>query len=431
MAFYGNKFRSILDSLYSAKNQTKTGKRLGIKFTLTCNPNFIESIHKNNQYVRSAISRRMTEQYGAVGSLISQNEERAKIKREVIKKYLNNHVYKKSLKSILDNLLDFFPSEKDNQIDLFPWLRRSLTVGIMKDFFGVELSQELRKELIIIGSELLKHEESLEKVAILNFFNFPLWLRNLFSSSLRKRNHIFQKITELIYNKATVLPGGLFYKFKEMEEKKILSRKEVLGEIRSIHIGCSTLATSLVWAIYRLSIENKQHINNLISSDSYARYCYLECLRLYPPFPIISYEKKNKCPFHFNETIVVSTYLTHRNPLYWEKPDVFNPTRFKSGMINNKRGSFFPFGGGERYCPGTAMSMVIGPKILQSIFKKFNISNVTIASQNSLSTGSAFHPVAIGRIPNNNSSIIDSQRDKKIIEENLTFFAKVSPVKAY
>jgi len=151
----------------------------------------------------------------------------------------------------------------------------------------------------------------------------------------------------------------------------MLTHKEVTGEIRGIFINANTLAISLVNCLYRLYKNNPVYIDNIKKSLSYARYCYMESLRLDPPFKIISKEKRSKCPFHRKEIYVISAKYVHRNHLYWEKPNDFNPLRFKNGLSKIEKGSYIPFGGGERICTGVAMTMYLAPKILFHLFNKY------------------------------------------------------------
>jgi hypothetical protein len=64
---------------------------------------------------------------------------------------------------------------------------------------------------------------------------------------------------------------------------------------------------------------------------------------------------------HKNEMIMAPSWLSHRNPEHFAKPDAFDPARFlvddpKTGKMKfsteGLTGKFFPFGGGHYMCPG-------------------------------------------------------------------------------
>ena len=64
---------------------------------------------------------------------------------------------------------------------------------------------------------------------------------------------------------------------------------------------------------------------------------------------------------HKNEMIMAPSWLSHRNPEHFTKPDAFDPARFlvddpETGKMKfsteGLTGKFFPFGGGHYMCPG-------------------------------------------------------------------------------
>lgn len=64
---------------------------------------------------------------------------------------------------------------------------------------------------------------------------------------------------------------------------------------------------------------------------------------------------------HKNEVIMAPSWLSHRNPEHFTKPDAFDPARFlvddpETGKLKfstaGLTGKFFPFGGGHYMCPG-------------------------------------------------------------------------------
>jgi cytochrome P450 len=131
-----------------------------------------------------------------------------------------------------------------------------------------------------------------------------------------------------------------------------------------------------MWTLYLLS-HHPEHKQRVRDDDKHARYVYLESLRLLPPFFVISKEKKtSRCPYHRllpKQRVTISIANVHRMPDYWDNPDNFVPERFAQGLASIKKGAFVPFGMGERSCPGAALSMKIGPKIVQELTKQFDL----------------------------------------------------------
>ena len=61
------------------------------------------------------------------------------------------------------------------------------------------------------------------------------------------------------------------------------------------------------------------------------------------------------------EMVMAPSWLSHRNPEYFAKPDAFDPARFlvedkETGKLkfstSSLKGKLFPFGGGHYMCPG-------------------------------------------------------------------------------
>jgi cytochrome P450 len=153
-----------------------------------------------------------------------------------------------------------------------------------------------------------------------------------------------------------------------------LTKDDVKGEIRMLIINGNSLAGAVMWMLYVVS-KNQQHADMIANDGTYARWAFMEVLRMYPPFHLLSYEPKQgpKCPFHFwkGSTELVSVRDTHMSEQNWNQPETFDPTRFAKGLAHLKKGSYIPFGGGERGCPGSGLTMKVGPDIMQMICRSF------------------------------------------------------------
>jgi cytochrome P450 len=65
---------------------------------------------------------------------------------------------------------------------------------------------------------------------------------------------------------------------------------------------------------------------------------------------------------------MLSPYVLHRHPDYWERPDAFDPERFDPGRGNGRpRFAYFPFGGGPRQCIGQGMALVEAQLVLATV----------------------------------------------------------------
>ncbi len=90
-----------------------------------------------------------------------------------------------------------------------------------------------------------------------------------------------------------------------------------------------------------------------VAGLSYLDSVIKETARLNPVLPIAARHlgKDMRIGDHelpVGSIVVPCIYLTHRRPELWPEPEAFNPGRFAGRRIDPY--TFFPFGGGVRYC---------------------------------------------------------------------------------
>jgi cytochrome P450 len=184
-----------------------------------------------------------------------------------------------------------------------------------------------------------------------------------------------------------------------------LSDKQVRDEVITIFIaGHETTANALTWTFYLLSqnqdIEAKLHdeidsvlgdsssgnkvVNRIPTADDVPKLQYTEkvlreSMRLYPPVWTIGRRVENdysvgEYTIPAGSSIIMSQYLMHHNPRYYDEPERFNPDRwteeFKSHL---PRFSYFPFGGGVRGCIGEPFAWIEGILIITTIAQKWTM----------------------------------------------------------
>ena len=111
----------------------------------------------------------------------------------------------------------------------------------------------------------------------------------------------------------------------------------------------------------------------------YARAIFLETLRLYPPIWIIERnldEAVSAGPWHFaaGAQLLISPWVLHRSPDYWENPDTFRPERFLDPAVEHP--AFIPFGDGPRTCIGKGLAMMEGVQVIALVGKAGRLAMV-------------------------------------------------------
>lgn len=104
-----------------------------------------------------------------------------------------------------------------------------------------------------------------------------------------------------------------------------------------------------------------------------------EAMRLYPPAWSFSRELLTDLEiggYHFpkGSVVILTSYITHRHPDFWEAPEAFRPERFlpeNEGKID--KWAYIPFGGGQRVCIGQAFAMLEAALILATVASRYTL----------------------------------------------------------
>ena len=179
-----------------------------------------------------------------------------------------------------------------------------------------------------------------------------------------------------------------------MTDKQL--HEEILGMLQQGH---DTVGESLAWTWYLLSlhpeVERKLHleISQVVGERlpvladlprlPYAQMILQESLRVYPPVWVIPRDaiKDDQIGGYripAGSTILLSPYLTHRHPGFWENPEAFDPERFLPARSTDRpRLAYFPFGGGPRLCMGVDMAMMEMMLIMVMVAQRHRIHLVS------------------------------------------------------
>jgi cytochrome P450 len=178
-----------------------------------------------------------------------------------------------------------------------------------------------------------------------------------------------------------------------------ISDRQARDEIKTLLIaGHETTATTLGWTFYllskhpeiqeRLRAELAQVLGDRppVAADvvnlEYTTKVLYESLRLYPPLWIVSRmpiadDAIGGYAVPAGTSIIISSYLTHRHPDFWDNPEGFDPERFTPEARKARhRYAYIPFGGGPRGCIGFPFAMLEMPLVLARVLQRFRLSLV-------------------------------------------------------
>jgi cytochrome P450 len=104
-----------------------------------------------------------------------------------------------------------------------------------------------------------------------------------------------------------------------------------------------------------------------------------ESMRLYPPAWAFGRETLADCEiggYHIpaGTQLIMSQWVMHRDPRYYEEPVEFRPERWGDGStVGLPKYAYFPFGGGPRLCIGQSFAKMEAVLLLATIAQEFRL----------------------------------------------------------
>ncbi len=165
------------------------------------------------------------------------------------------------------------------------------------------------------------------------------------------------------------------------EDGSPMSDEEMRDELLTLLVaGHETTATSLAWAVERLS-RHPDKLERLraeveAGQEEYVTATIQETLRLRPVISLVLRKLTEPVQIGGYElpagvSVAPCVYLVHRNPEVYPEPQAFRPERF----LDNPPGTYtwIPFGGGVRRCLGASFAQFEMAVVLKELLKRHGI----------------------------------------------------------
>jgi cytochrome P450 len=299
----------------------------------------------------------------------------------------------------------------DETIDLDAEMMRLALEIVGQALFTVDLSDEANE---LAGAVLTALDHIIHKARnpIGLPESFPSARNRRYQAALQKMNTSVSQLIQTRRQNLSAVPGGdrgdhmdlltLMLAARDERTGVGMSEQQLRDEILTLIIaGHETVASALTWTWYLLSQHpgvqsqlQEEHTSSLqgriptaldLPKLPFTRMVFEEALRLYPPAWIITRKSLNDdritCGYDFRippgALVVISPYLIHRHPDYWENPDQFDPARFSEGSTAARpRHVFIPFGGGPRLCIGEYFATVEAQLVLATVSQHYQLELV-------------------------------------------------------
>ena len=172
------------------------------------------------------------------------------------------------------------------------------------------------------------------------------------------------------------------------------------GELRDqvstmILAGSETTALNMFWALALLAQapDQQRMVANEVASLAltpesafadlgklpYTKAVVQEALRLFPPAytlvrEAIGPDQAGAVALKRNDILMVAPWVLHRHHALWDRPAVFDPSRFLPDRPSPPRFAFLPFGAGPRTCVGAQFALTEATLVIASIIRRFDIT---------------------------------------------------------
>lgn len=235
----------------------------------------------------------------------------------------------------------------------------------------------------------------------------PFWLPT--PGNLRLKRHIarlhgiLQKLIE--QRRASSTPSGdflsLLIRARDEGDGSGLSDKQLRDEVMTMFLaGHDTTANALSWTWWLLgqNPEVQQRLRDEVDAALSGREATAadvpklplcenilrESMRLYPPAYVVGRRAIEDCTIgeyfiHKGTNVLMSSWVVHRDPRWYDRPDEFLPDRWADGLLSRiPKYAYFPFGGGPRACIGNNFAMQEGVLVIATMAQQLELSTVTL-----------------------------------------------------
>ncbi len=232
------------------------------------------------------------------------------------------------------------------------------------------------------------------------FFKFPLWVPTPRQRRFMKTKKELREVVEAIIREKTLKPDEtVLSKMIQAEDPDHgkMTISEIHDEFLTLFVtGYETTANALSWIFILLArhplIQEKlyREIKDLdnegggpslgsLKENAWLQAVINESLRIYPP--VWGYPRRCKEGDKIDGFTIppkahihLSIFMAHRNPKYWDQPNMFKPERF---LEKQDHPAFMPFGLGARMCIGKHLALQQMNSLVYNVISKFRVEPVS------------------------------------------------------
>ena len=218
--------------------------------------------------------------------------------------------------------------------------------------------------------------------------------------AVRHLNHV---VGSLISVRRTKAKGGeegdlldMLLEARDEDTGESMSERQLGDEVMTIlTAGYETTARALSWTLYLIDanpqvrkkleeelagLERRTPSFRDLGELTYTKMIAQESMRLFPPVWGLSRlvaedDEVGEYKVPKGSRVVISPYVTHRHPDFWEEPNAFDPERFApENSAGRPRYAYFPFSGGPRQCIGNNFATMEATLVLATVARRYRLT---------------------------------------------------------
>ncbi len=370
---------------------------------LVTSPSAVQHVLKDNaaNYVKG---RTMDVARPLLGeSLVAAEGETWRRLRRLVQPAFSRHYVMSMVDTMVETVTDFFPhwdtlAARGKPVNLVDMMMEVTLAIIARIMFSVDIKEEEERLLRAFDRAM----------TALNRIAWSPWprLSSLYVQSLPGFRRARATLDDIVYRiiRARRTNGverkdllAMLMQAKDTNTGTSLNDRELRDQAVTVFLaGHETTALALSWAWYLLGTHAepyrrlRQEVDRVLQGQPphrenltdlrYTRMVVDETLRLYPTVWVTARDTVNDdqvdgVRIPANARVVISPYVTHRDPDLWPEPESFDPERFHDGVPSHLPPfAYYPFSGGPRKCLGYILAPVEMTLILALMTQRYSIT---------------------------------------------------------
>jgi cytochrome P450 len=355
-------------------------------------PNYVRHVlvDHNKNYTKDTYSNRLFSKLVGAGLLTTEGGHWRKQRRMMQPAFHHTRLEQLDgmIVDVAQSMLDRWQAAYDSNqpIDIAREMSALTLTVTTRSLFGVDLGDEVRE----VGEIINRAAADLERPSSPRLIESARKFGEVVDRIIQQRKQNFKDGGDLLSSMILA---------RDDHSGRRMTDEELRTQVMTLMLaGYETTASTLTWTWHLLS-QNLQYMDRLRSEvretlngrpPCYGDLDHLpligmvldESLRLFPPAWTLG--RRAICEdvidgFYIpeNTVLAVCIYVLHRDPRFWDRPDVFFPERFSpENSKGRNKFSFIPFGAGPRQCIGNNFGLMEAALVVACILQRFELHSI-------------------------------------------------------